>query len=303
MKHTVSLLALLATLGGSTAWAEPAAFDNPEAAVVAMIEALKAKDRAALLAVFGPEYEDVVFTGDPQKDREVWGGFLRDYTTQHRIEVADGDRATLFIGRDQWPFAAEIVETGGQWRFDSEGAREEVRFRRIGLNELDVIDVMRRAVAVQARFRETDHDGDGVKEFAASILSSPGARDGLYWPDEPSTEQSPIGALLAQANADGFVAEGSESEPVPYLGYYFRILQKQGSAAPAGAYDYMVNGNMVAGHALLAYPAEPGETGIMSFMIGEGGIVYEADLGPDTLAIAGAIDSFDPGPGWTPVEE
>lgn len=303
-KPLLTSLALFALLGASpAARAEPAAFDSPEAAVEALLSALEASDRTALLSVFGPEFEDLVFTGDPEKDREIWGGFLRDVTTQRRIDVVDGDRAVLYAGREQWAFPAELIRSGGTWRFDSEGARDEVRFRRIGLNELDVIDLMRRAAPAQARFRAVDHDGDGVMEFASSILSSPGTRDGLYWPDEPGTEQSPIGAYLARANSDGFALDGTESEPDPYLGYYFRILQGQGPAAPGGAYDYMVNGNMVAGHALLAYPAAPGETGVMSFIVGEAGTVYQADLGPETLAVAGAIDRFDPGADWTPVED
>jgi len=302
--NMLSSLALITLLGGSpAAMAEPTAFDSPEAAVVALISALEAADRTAVLAVFGPEFEDLVFSGDPEKDREIWGGFLQDYQTQRRIDLVDGNRAVIHVGRDQWPFPAELILSGGKWRFDSEGARDEVHFRRIGLNELDVIDLLRRAVAVQSTFRQTDHDGDGVLEFASGILSSPGQRDGLYWPDEPGTEQSPIGAYLARANSDGFTLDGADAAPEPYLGYYFRILHKQGDAAPGGAYDYRVNGNMVAGHALLAYPAAPGETGIMSFVVSEAGIVYQADLGPDTLKVAGAIDSFDPGAGWTPVGE
>ena len=174
--------------------------------------------------------------------------------------------------------------------------------RRIGLNELDVIDLMHRAVTVQSTYRQTDHDGDGVMEFASSILSTPGQRDGLYWPSEPGTEESPIGAFLARASDSGFSVDGTDQEPDPYLGYYFRILQKQGSGAPGGAHDYLVNGNMIAGHALLAYPAAYGETGIMSFVVGENGIVYEKDLGADTLSVAEAIDSYDPADGWVPAE-
>ena len=160
MSRAIALAALV--VSPLAAQAEPAAFDSPEAAVVALTTALEKADRAALLAVFGPEYEDLIFTGDTEKDREIWGGFLQEYQTQHRIDVVDGTRAVIFAGREQWPFPAELVQTGGKWRFDSEGARDEVRFRRIGLNELDVIDLMHRAVEVQARFRALDHDGDGV---------------------------------------------------------------------------------------------------------------------------------------------
>ena len=301
--NSVSKVALFVFLYGSaSALANPAQFDSPEAAVAAVVAAVEAADKGALLAVFGPENGDVAFTGDEQKDRENWGGFLQDFRLEHRIDTATAGQAILHIGREDWPFPAALVSADGKWAFDAAGARDEVKLRRIGLNELDVIDLMDAGVAVQARFRQTDHDGDGVLEFAAGILSSPAGRDGLYWPDEPGTEASPIGAFMAQASADGYSLDGKDETPEPYLGYYFRILQKQGAAAPGGAYSYLVGGNMVAGHAVVAYPADYGETGIMSFMVGENGVVYQADLGPDTLARGNTIDSFNPGEGWKPVE-
>jgi hypothetical protein len=295
-----ALIALLCS--SAPAHAEPAAYDSPEAAIGALIAALEAKDKDALLGVFGPEFSDLVFTGDDEDDRATWREFYTSYRTYNRLEDRDGV-VTLYIGRERWPFPAPLVMTGGKWRFDTEAARDEVEARRIGLNELDVIDTLRRAPIVQQEFRAVDHDGDGVMEFAAGILSSPGQRDGLYWPDEPGTPESPLGDFIARANADGYNFDGTDREPEPYLGYYFRILQKQGPAAPGGAYGYMINGNMVAGHAAMAFPAAYGETGIMTFMVGENGIVYEADLGEDTLAVAGAIDTFDPGEGWFEVED
>ncbi|WP_157764597.1 DUF2950 domain-containing protein [Rhodobacter sp. CZR27] len=292
--------ALLGCLAASAA-AEPARFASPEEAVEALVAAGEAADRAAILRIFGPEFEDLIFTGDAEADAAARTGFLHDYGVRHRIDRGP-DEAILHIGREDWPFPAPIVRKDEGWSFDGESAREEVRLRRIGLNELDVIDVMRAAVRVQALYRQTDHDGDGVLEFAAGILSTAGTRDGLYWPDEPGTEQSPIGAFIARASADGYNFDGTDSAPEPYLDYYFRILQKQGPSAPGGEMDYMVNGNMLAGHAILAYPANYGETGIMSFMVGENGIVLEADLGPDTLAIGNETTVFDPGEGWTAVE-
>lgn len=281
--------------------AEPAVYASPDAAVAAVVAAVEAKDGVALLAVFGPEARELVFSGDEVKDRATWRGFLESYREENRIEIVSDSQAVLHIGREDWPFPAPIVAAGGGWRFDPEAAREEVLDRRIGLNELDVIELLGAGVAVQARFRQSDHDGDGVLEFASGILSSPGTRDGLYWPAEEGTEESPIGDFLARASDAGYTFEGADQAPDPYLGYYYRILHKQGAAAPGGAYDYMVGGNMVAGHAYLAYPANYGQSGIMSFMVGEAGVVYEADLGPDTLQVAGALDSFDPGDGWSPV--
>lgn len=294
------LLAL--AMSAAPAMADPARFDTPDDAVAALVSALEAADKAAVLAVFGPENADVVSTGDEKEDREVWSSFLRDVKEVSRIEMQADDRATLYAGRDVWPFPAELVLTDGKWSFDAEGARQEVIARRIGRNELEIIDIMRRAGDVQRTYRQVDHDDDGVMEFAASILSSPGARDGLYWPDEPGTEPSPFNESIARASFTGFSVDGEDEEPEPLEGYYFRILQGQGDAAPGGAYSYMVNGNMVAGHALVAYPALYGDTGIMSFMVGEGGIVYEADLGDETLSQAAEIKAFDPGEGWSAVE-
>jgi hypothetical protein len=296
-----SLSLLLVGWTGAVA-AEPARFDTPEAAVAALVGALEAKDKEEVLRIFGPENEDVVSTGDPQETRDLWNKFLRDVQTVSRIEREGEDRATLQAGRDLWPFPAPLVLTDGAWSFDAGAAREEVVARRIGRNELATIEVMRRADDIQAAYRRTDHDADGVMEFAASILSSPGARDGLYWPDQPGTEPSPFDDTVARANFSGYRADGEDREPEPLDGYYFHILQGQGASAPGGAYSYMIGGNMVAGHALVAYPAIYGDTGIMSFMTAENGVVYEADLGEDTLSRALGIDVFDPEEEWSRVD-
>jgi hypothetical protein len=284
------------------AQAAPQTFDSPYAAVAAVVAAVEAQDRAALLAIFGPENEDVAFTGDAERDREIWGSFLAGFRLANRLENTAGDRAVLHVGPEDWPFPAAVVQGEGGWAFDAAGAREEVALRRIGLNELDVIELLQAGVAVQARFRQTDHDGDGVMEFADAILSAPGKRDGLYWPDAPGIPVSPIGPLMARASADGYNMGDGDTPPDPYLGYYFRILQSQGPDAPGGALDYLIGGNMLAGHAFLAYPADYGVTGVMSFMVGENGIVLESDLGPDTLAIGNAMTAFNPGEGWAPAD-
>lgn len=292
---------VLATSAGLAA-AEPARFDTPEIAVSSLIAALEAQDKSEVLRIFGPENTDIVSTGDEQEDRELWDEFLSDVHAISRIEMETEDRATLYAGRDHWPFPAALVLRAGAWSFDADDARDEVLARRIGRNELAVIDMMRRAGDIQAAYRRTDHDGDGVMEFAASILSSPGARDGLYWPDEAGTEPSPFDDMIARASFTGYSLDGEDRDAEPFEGYYFRILQGQGESAPGGAYDFMVAGNMVAGHALVAYPAVYGDTGIMSFMVGEGGIVYETDLGEETMSRALEIELFDPGSRWSPVE-
>jgi hypothetical protein len=295
-----SLLALL--LMSAAASAEPQKFESPEAAVGALVSALEAKDKSEILAIFGPENEDVVSGGDPEEDREIWGRFLQDVQAVRRIDREGEDRAILLAGRELWPFPAPLVAAEGRWHFDAEAAREEVLMRRIGRNELAVIDIMRRVGGVQTAYRQVDHDGDGVREFAASILSGPDARDGLYWPDEEGTEPSPFGEEIARASLTGFRRESQDIDPEPFEGYYFRILQGQGANAPGGAYNYMVAGHMVAGHAVLAVPAIYGDTGVMSFMVSEGGAVYEADLGEATLETAIGIELFDPGEGWEVVK-
>lgn len=305
MTRTTKLLSTTVALclGAAVVFAEPATYPTPEAATDAFVTALQARDRAALLAIFGPESEDVISSGDPGQDAEARDRFLSEYGTFHQIVPAGEGRVELQIGRSLWAFPVAMINSDAGWSFDVASARDEILARRIGMNELDVIELMHKAVAVQAAFRQTDHDGDGMMEFASAILSTPGQRDGLYWPPEEGTPDSPIGAFMALAAADGVSIDGIDQAPVPFLGYFFRILTRQGDAAPGGAYDYMVAGNMVAGHALLAYPAEQGDSGIMSFMIGENGQIYEANLGADTLETAAAIDSFNPAEGWTALDE
>lgn len=301
------MLALLVALGAigtsGIAQAKPRGFATPEEAVAGVISALEARDRDGLVAVFGPENDDVILSGDPERDRSDWRSLLSAYQAMNRVAV-QGDAARLYIGTDQWPMPIPIVKGGdGKWRWDSEAGREEMLNERIGRNELDVIDLMKGYVAVQERFRRVDHDGDGVKEFAGSILSEADKRDGLYWPSAPGVPESPLGDFVARAAAAGYAIGGEDKGPEPYLGYYYKLLARQGDSAPGGAMDYSVNGHMLTGHAMLAFPADYGNSGIMSFMVSEAGTVYEKDLGENTIEAASEIGSFDPGDGWRPVEE
>lgn len=299
--HRKAWLAL-ALMAAAPAGAEPLGYGTPEEAVAAVVAALEARDRDGLIAIFGPENEDVILTGSDGDDRQTWSEFLASYKAMHTITVDEaGTAATLTIGRDLWPFPAALVKDGGSWHFDAASARDEVLARRIGENELDVIDLLRGYVRAQAAYRASDPDGDGLRTFADALISAEGQRDGLYWPDAPGAPESPVGDFMARAAAEGYNFDGTDEAPEPYLGYYYRVLTKQGAAAPGGAIDYMVGGHMLVGHALLAFPADYGDTGVMSFMVGESGVVYESDLGEDTLNLAAAIASFDPGEGWEPV--
>ena len=288
----------------AAAVAAPATFDSPDAAVDALIGALNEADRDRLVAIFGPEHESVILSGEAPRDREDWTAFLDAYNEMHRlVETENGAERVLEIGSEQWPFPIPLkAAADGAWSFDAAAGAEEILDRRIGENELAVIDLMREYVRVQAAYRQIDYDGDGVMEFATAILSDPGERNGLYWPSEPGVPDSPIGDYVARAAASGYSVDGTAQEPEPYLGYYYKLLSRQGEGAPGGAIDYAVGGQMVAGHALLAFPSAYGETGIMSFMVGENGIVYEADLGEETLEKAAEIDSYDPAGPWFSVE-
>jgi hypothetical protein len=301
MNRSSLMLAVCLSLAGQAAVAEPKAYASPEQAVADLLAALKLPDRDAVIAIFGPENLDVISTGDAEEDKEIWGDFLEGADELTRIDKVSPDMATLFVGRDLWPFPAPLVRDSAGWTFDAAAAREEVLMRRIGRHELAVIDLLKRANGIQMTYRRTDHDGDGVMEFAAGLLSSPGQRDGLYWPASAGGI-SPFDDRVARANLEGFAIDGKDVEPDPWEGYYFKILQEQGPAAPGGAYTYLVNGNMVSGYGVLAVPAIYGDTGIMTFMVGENGTIYEADLGDDTLERSLKITAFDPGDGWEAVE-
>lgn len=291
---------LAAGLAGGAALADPASYPTPREAVDAVVKAVEAKDKAALLAVFGTENEDVVLSGDVARDRADWGQFLTNYGISHRLKASSEGWARFYLGQDQHPFPVTMYRNDdGSWSFDAAEARDAIALQRIGRNELDVIALLHAYVEVQTRFRADDYDGDGVMEFAAHVLSDSDTRDGLYWPPAEDAPPSPVGDFMARAAADGYDVDGKTEEPQPYLGYYFRILDGQGPNAPGGEMSYLVNGQMVAGHAALAFPADYGVTGVMSFMVSENGQVLEADLGPDTLTRAGAIVVYDPGADWT----
>ena len=295
-------LTALSLLIASAASAEPVAYPSPDTAIAAVIDALEARDGDALVAAFGPEHRDLILTGERDRDVADWTRFYEAYNTNNRIGI-DGDTATLFIGEDEWPTLIPIVRgEDGTWRFDAEAGRDEILSRRIGENELDVISLLRAYVGVQADYRQIDYDGDGVMEFASTSISDDGERNGLYWPSEPGTPDSPVGDFVARAAADGHSVGDQDAGAEPLHGYYFRILSAQGDAAPGGAYDYSVGGNMIGGHAMVAFPSAYGETGIMTLMVGENGIVYEADLGEDTLELGDAMTAYNPDENWSVVE-
>lgn len=275
--------------------ADPAKYATPQAALDAMMAGLASADRAAVLTVFGPKSADLLSTGNAEEDAANRATVLALYREGYRFVPGAEDTVTLALGTEGWSFPIPLVRGPGGWSFDIVAGEAEVIAREIGGNELDVIELLHAYVDVQAAFRLIDHDGDGVMEFARQIISSDTDRDGLFWSDG----SGPVGELLARASARGYSDGVSDKAPEPYLGYLYRILDGQAATAPGGEMSYVVNDNMVAGHALLAVPAAYGETGVHSFLIAENGVLLEADLGEDTLGTAAKITAYDPGEVWT----
>jgi len=296
MRKSVFSFLVFAAIAGP-ALSDGKQFDTPQNALDAFVEALRADDQTKLLEIFGPEAEDLIGTGDPAEDQQRRQDVLAMYAEGYRFQPEE-DGVTLVLGEDSWPFPIPISKGSDGWHFDLEAGIEELSAREIGLNELEVIDLLEAYVDLQAAFRLVDHNGDGVMEFARTIISDPDERNGLFWPGEDSF----VGAALARAAASGWSDGEADYEAEPFLGYYYTILQGQGPNAPGGAYSYYVGDKFVAGHALLAVPADYGESGIHSFLVGENGIVYEADFGPETLDLTAEITTYDPGSDWSPAE-
>jgi hypothetical protein len=276
---------------------EAPVYPSPDAALAAVVTALRDGPEGAVEAAFGPGSLDVISTGDADLDAQNKQNFLAMWDEGYSFETQADGTIVVDLGSDGWPFPIPLRKSDAGWNFDLAAGREELALRDIGYNEIDIIDLMAGYVRAQAEYRQRDYDGDGVMEFAAHILSLPGQRDGLYWPQG----DSPAGDLIARAEATGYAVDGQDMSPEPYLGYYFRILDHQSANAPGGALPYGVNGNMVSGHALIAVPAEYGVSGITSFMVSENGRILEADLGEESIDAALAMDGYDPDDRWQPV--
>jgi hypothetical protein len=271
----------------------------PEAAITDLEAATSRADTNALKAIFGPTSEALLNVDRVQatNDLEAFNSAL--VATNHFVRVSD-KKLVLEVGEDLWPFPVPLVKATGGWRFDTEAGREEIINRRVGRNELGVLAAMRAYVDAQREYASEDRDGDQVLEYAQKLASSPGLTDGLYWPVELNGEMSPLGPLVADARTEGYLHNTSDSAgPQPFHGYYFRILTRQGKHAPGGEYDYIINGNMIGGFALVAWPADYGQTGVMTFVVNQQGRVYQKDLGPNTEKTAKAMKTYDPDRTWS----
>ncbi len=276
-------------------------FATPEEATKALLEAARAKDKAALHEIFGPGIHDVL-TGDEVQDAANFESFTKAMG-QLCSPVHEGDdKIILNIGAQSWPFPIPLVRKDGQWFFDTDAGKEEIINRHIGEGEINAISVCRAYVQAQRQYAGQDRDGSDVLKYAQQFKSTPGKKDGLYWESAPGEEPSPFGPLVAEAHAEGYGQHPNGTGRHPYHGYFFKILTAQGPAAPGGRYNYIINGNMIAGFALVAWPERWGQSGIMTFIVNQQGKVYQRNLGEKTAQIASAMTRYNPDSRWTLVK-
>ena len=275
-------------------------FATPKLAVLDLAQAVKAGDMKKVMTIFGPDAQELVDTSDPVTARRNQQVFTVAVSEGWRLEEA-ADKATLVVGHEEWPFPIPLVKEGSEWRFDAAAGKEEILSRRVGRNELAVIKLCRAYVIAQRQYAKYGHDGKPAGLYARAFQSGLARQDGLYWQPRPGERRSPLGDLFAAASIDPGTARPSTGEPRPFHGYYFRILTAQGPAASGGARDYVVNGEMSGGFALVAWPSHYDVTGVMTFLINQDGVVWESDLGPGTDAAARAISTFNPDASWTAI--
>lgn len=298
-----SLAAPLVLLLAAGCASSAARYPTPDAAVAALAQAVRSDSTEQLVQLFGADAAELLSSGDDVADRNQRARFLELYQQGHHLAHEEPGSATLIIGPDDWPFPVPVVqERNGAWAFDSEAGLEEIVNRRIGRNELDTIETCRAIVDAQREYAALNLPGKPAGQYARRFLSQPGAsaagvRDALYWPTQPGEPPSPLGALVADAQAEGYSLPESGATR-PYHGYVYRMLTAQGAFAPGGRRSYLVDERLTGGFAVVAYPVEYGNSGMMTFIVNANGFVYESDLGDDTARIAGTMTEFDPGPSW-----
>lgn len=277
-------------------------FASPEEAVKSLIDTLRTNNRRGLLAIFGREGKELIWSGDSAADKAGRERFVRAYDEKNSIEAESVEKMILHVGTNQWPLPIPIVKKGSGWIFDTKAGKDEILHRRIGRNEITVMNTLLAYLEAQREYAAADRDGDGILEYAQKIVSEKGSKDGLYWDVYEGGEESPLGPSAAHAAAEKCTKTG-EIKMVPFHGYYYKILTGQGKSAKGGEYSYIVNDNMILGFAIIAWPAKYKNSGVTSFMINQEGVVYQKDLGKDTATIAESMTVFDPDSTWTKVGE
>ncbi len=275
-------------------------FSSPDEASRALIRAVQAGNEKDLLEIFGPDGKEIISSGDKVEDKKSRDAFAEKYQRMNRLVEEPDGTVRLYVGAENWPMPIPLVNRKDTWYFDTSAGKEEILFRRIGRNEIATIGVLRELVAAQKEYYSKTQD-DSVKQYAQKFISDQGKHNGLYWNAINREPESPIGPLVAYASSEGY-AKKLSSLPSPFQGYYFRVLMRQGKHASGGAKNYIVNGKMTRGFAFLAYPAEYANSGMMSFIINQDGILYQKDLGPKTADLANALDEYDPDKTWVRVE-
>jgi hypothetical protein len=277
-------------------------FASDDAAMTAMLTAVKNQDHEQVHLLLGPAWKELI-SGDKVEDANAFKEFAQRAAERTGLQKQDDTTSIIYVGNDDWPLPIPLTKTpGGKWFFDTEAGKTEILARRIGENELDTIDVCRKYVEAQREYATKDRDGTGAGKFAQRIISTPGKTDGLYWSATSDQEQSPFDRLFAAATTEGYDLAASHPRE-PYYGYHFRVLKEQGSAAPGGKRDYVVNGNMTIGFALVAFPEDYESSGIMTFIVNQQGVVHQKDLGPDTTELARQMTEYNPDGSWTPVKD
>jgi len=296
---TVALFISTSTPDSRAAEGVQRRFRSPEDAVQALVTAIRGDDLKSMLAILGPGSKDVISSGDSVADNSGRDKFVISYEQKHSLEAGKAGTMILHIGADDWSMPIPIVRKGNSWGFDIGKGKQEILNRRVGRNELHVIDVIDAYVDAQQEYASRDCSGGGKVEFAQRIISSPGSRDGLYWEAGKGEQQSPLGPLIVQAAKEGYSVEGNLS---PFHGYYFKILKGQGKYAKGGSYNYVVKDKMILGFALVAYPVEYGNSGVMTFMVNQEGIIFEKNLGKNSRHLGEAIPVYNPDKSWKKVK-
>jgi hypothetical protein len=303
LSRAIGMIALVSMLGAASialaAEAKQKIYATPEEAVKELIASMKSGDVKAMMAVLGQGSKNIVQSGDAVADKAGRERFVKAYEEANRLEKSGDAKVVLSVGKDNWPLPIPIVKDAAGWRFDTQAAKEEILNRRIGRNELSAIQAVQAFVDAQREYYLRDPQNDKLLHYAQRIISAQGKRDGLYYPTKSGERPSPLGPLFAGARTVGYEkGKDAAGKPVPYHGYHYRILKRQGPDAPGGAYDYVAQGKMIGGFALVAYPASYGNSGVMTFLVSHDGVVYEKDLGPETAATAQKITQFNPDKSW-----